>query len=108
MEDKIKDIDKALNSLKRDEAQLINELDKFNGKYEIENGKLTEPREVTEYKRELEKIRAEIEQKNLQRRRYVLLREKARLEDENVVKNLKNMYRNEKNADQMINEMIGL
>ena len=106
MEDKIKDIDKALNSLKRDEAQLINELDKFNGKYEIENGKLTEPREVTEYKRELEKIRAEIEQKNLQRRRYVLLREKARLEDENVVKNLKNMYRNEKNADQMINEMI--
>lgn len=106
MEDKIKDIDNALNSLKRDEAQLINELDKFNGKYEIENGKLTEPREVTEYKRELEKIRAEIEQKNLQRRRYVLLREKARLEDENVVKNLKNMYRNEKNADQMINEMI--
>ena len=106
MEDKIKDIDKALNSLKRDEEQLIKELNKFNGKYEIENGKLTEPREVTEYKRELEKIRAEIEQKNLQRRRYVLLREKARLEDENVVKNLKNMYRNEKNADQMINEMI--
>lgn len=106
MEDKIKDIDKALNSLKRDEEQLIKELDKFNGKYEIENGKLTEPREVTEYKRELEKIRVEMEQKNLQRRRYVLLREKARLEDENVVKNLKNMYRNEKNADQMINEMI--
>ena len=106
MEDKIKDIDKALNSLKRDEEQLIKELDKFNGKYEIENGKLTEPREVTEYKRELEKIRAEMEQKNLQRRRYVLLREKARLADENVVKNLKNMYRNEKNANQMINEMI--
>mgnify|MGYP004572984423 CR=1 FL=1 len=108
MEDKIKDIDKALNSLKRDEEQLIKELNEFNGKYEIENGKLTEPREVTEYKRELEKIRAEMEQKNLQRRRYVLLREKERLEDENVVKNLKNMYRNEKNADQMINEMIGL
>ncbi len=106
MEDKIKDIDKALNSLKRDEEQLIKELNEFNGKYEIENGKLTEPREVTEYKRELEKIRAEMEQKNLQRRRYVLLREKERLEDENVVKNLKNMYRNEKNADQMINEMI--
>lgn len=106
MEDKIKSIDNTLNSLKRDEEQLIKELDKFNGKYEIENGKLTEPREVTEYKRELEKIRAEIEQKNLQRRRYVLLREKARLADENVVKNLKNMYRNEKNADQMINEML--
>ena len=70
MEDKIKDIDKALNSLKRDEEQLIKELNKFNGKYEIENGKLTEPREVTEYKRELEKIRAEMEQKNLQRRRW--------------------------------------
>ena len=81
MEDKIKDIDKALNSLKRDEEQLIKELNEFNGKYEIENGKLTEPREVTEYKRELEKIRAEMEQKNLQRRIYVLLREKERLED---------------------------
>lgn len=102
----MKEIDTALNSLKRDEEQLIKELDKFNGKYEIENGKLTESKEVTEYKRELEKIRAEIEQKNLQKRRYVLLREKERLSDENVIKNLKNMYRNEKNADKMINEMI--
>lgn len=106
MEDKIKEIDTALNSLKRDEEQLIKELNRLSEKYQTKNGKLVEPREVTKYKRDLEEIRKEIEQKDLQKRRYVLLREKERLSDENVIKNLKNMYRNEKNADKMINEML--
>ena len=104
MEDKIKDIDKALNSLKRDEEQLKKELNKFYGKYEIENGKLTEPREVTEYKRELEKIRAEINRKTLEKRQYNLLKEKEKLSD--VRKNLQNMYRGQKNADEMIEGIV--
>lgn len=105
MEDKIiKDIETALNSLQKDEEQIKKEIESFKGQYQTENGILIEPKEVTQYKKDLEKIQIEINQKKLEKRKHVLLSEKERLKDE--TKNLKNIYRGNPNVDKMVNDML--
>ena len=62
MEDKsINDINNALNSLQKDEEQIKQEIEKLQGKYEFENGKFVEPKEVTQYKKDLERVQKEME-----------------------------------------------
>ena len=111
MEDKsINDINNALNSLQKDEEQIKQEIEKLQGKYEFENGKFVEPKEVTQYKKDLERVQKEIEEKTATReqrkldeeklteRENNLIEEKANLEDENRIKYLKNLYRNNPEA----------
>ncbi len=119
MEDKsINDINNALNSLQKDEEQIKQEIEKLQGKYEFENGKFVEPKEVTQYKKDLERVQKEIEEKTATReqrkldeeklteRENNLIEEKANLEDENRIKYLKNLYRNNPEAYEMIDKKL--
>ena len=119
MEDKsISDINNALNSLQKDEEQIKQEIEKLQGKYEFENGKFVEPKEVTQYKKDLERVQKEIEEKTATReqrkldeeklteRENNLIEEKANLEDENRIKYLKNLYRNNPEAYEMIDKKL--
>ena len=119
MEDKsINDINNALNSLQKDEEQIKQEIEKLQGKYEFENGKFVEPKEVTQYKKDLERVQKEIEEKTptreqrkldeekLTERENNLIEEKANLEDENRIKYLKNLYRNNPEAYEMIDKKL--
>lgn len=119
MEDKsINDINNALNSLQKDEEQIKQEIEKIQGKYEFENGKFVEPKEVTQYKKDLERVQKEIEEKTATReqrkldeeklteRENNLIEEKANLEDENRIKYLKNLYRNNPEAYEMIDKKL--
>ena len=119
MEDKsINDINNALNSLQKDEKQIKQEIEKLQGKYEFENGKFVEPKEVTQYKKDLERVQKEIEEKTATRekrkldeekrteRENNLIEEKANLEDENRIKYLKNLYRNNPEAYEMIDKKL--
>lgn len=119
MEDKsINDINNALNSLQKDEEQIKQEIEKLQGKYEFENGKFAEPKEVTQYKKDLERVQKEIEEKTATReqrkldeeklteRENNLIEEKANLEDENRIKYLKNLYRNNPEAYEMIDKKL--
>lgn len=115
MEDKIiKDLEEALNSLKKREEQIMKEIEKFKGKLEFD-GKfaLLEPKEVTVYKKDLEKVRAEIKEKSLEKRKHELLKvkedllkSKEELYNENSIKNLKNIYRNIGNVDNYVEKII--
>ena len=119
MEDKsINDINNALNSLQKDEEQIKQEIEKLQGKYEFENGKFVETKEVTQYKKDLERVQKEIEEKTATReqrkldeeklteRENNLIEEKANLEDENRIKYLKNLYRNNPEAYEMIDKKL--
>lgn len=119
MEDKsINDINNALNSLQKDEEQIKQEIEKLQGKYEFENGKFVEQKEVTQYKKDLERVQKEIEEKTATReqrkldeeklteRENNLIEEKANLEDENRIKYLKNLYRNNPEAYEMIDKKL--
>lgn len=119
MEDKsINDINNALNSLQKDEEQIKQEIEKLQGKYGFENGKFVEPKEVTQYKKDLERVQKEIEEKTATReqrkldeeklteRENNLIEEKANLEDENRIKYLKNLYRNNPEAYEMIDKKL--
>ncbi len=126
MEDKsINDINNALNSLQKDEEQIKQEIEKLQGKYEFENGKFVEPKEVTQYKKDLERVQKEIEEKNsekekilaekkrreinekkLMERKEKLMRKRSELNDENLIKKLKENYINNPNADPMTTNFL--